>query len=146
MAGTTIYFSGAITGGREDVALYTRIIRALEAAGYRVFPGAVASEHVPVSGEDIDGSEIFQRDIGWIDESDVVVAEVSKPSTGVGYELAYALHQRQLPVICLWRPAYYPRCSAMVRGNPGIELISYTDGELDGMLETLVEALRIKFR
>lgn len=141
---TTIYFSGAITGGREDVALYGRIIRALEAAGYRVFPGAVASEHVPVSGEDIDGREIFARDIGWIDESDVVVAEVSKPSTGVGYEIAYALHARRIPVICTWRPAYSQRCSAMIRGNAGIALLEYTDAELDGMLERLVELLRIK--
>lgn len=146
MAGPTIYFSGAITGGREDVALYTRIIRALESAGYRVFPGAVASEHVPVSGEDIEGREIFQRDIGWIDESDVVVAEVSKPSTGVGYELAYARHERSLPVICLWRPAYSQRCSAMVCGNPGIELIPYSDGEIDAMLEKLFAALRMKLR
>jgi nucleoside 2-deoxyribosyltransferase len=141
---TTIYFSGAITGGREDVALYGRIIRAIESAGYRVFPGAVASEHVPVSGEDIDGREIFTRDIGWIDESDVVVAEVSKPSTGVGYEIAYALKTRGVPVICLWRPAYSERCSAMIRGNGEILLIEYREGELDGMLEELLEALRIK--
>lgn len=142
---TTIYFSGAITGGRDDVALYSRIIAALESAGYAVLPGAVASEHVPVSGEDIEGREIFERDIGWLDESDVVVAEVSRPSTGVGYEIAYALHGRSIPVICLWRPAYGPRCSAMIGGNRGIELISYADGELDGMLERLLEALRIKF-
>lgn len=143
---TTIYFSGAITGGREDVAHYRRIIEALDSAGYRVFPGAVASEHVPVSGEDIDGCEIFSRDLGWLDESDVVVAEVSKPSTGVGYEIAYARYRRQIPVICLWRPAYTERCTAMVRGDRGIELIRYVDGELDGMLQRLLETLRIKSR
>lgn len=140
----TIYFSGAITGGREDVGLYRRIVDALESEGYRVLAGAVAAEHVAASGEAMDGCEIFDRDLRWIDESDVVVAEVSKPSTGVGYEIAYARHERSIPVICLWRPAYTNRCTAMVRGDRGINLLTYADGDLDGMLGRLFEALRIK--
>jgi len=141
----TIYFSGAITGGREDVAYYKRIVDALEAAGYRVLAGAVAAEHVGAHGEALDGNAIFDRDLEWLDAADAVVAEVSKPSTGVGYEIAYARHRRGIPVICLFRPAWTPRPTAMVRGDRGIELIAYADGDLDGMLPRLLEALRIKF-
>src|SRR3954470_15969764 len=50
---TTIYFSGSITGGRDDVALYRRIVEALENDGHRVLAGAVAAEHVSASGESI---------------------------------------------------------------------------------------------
>ena len=75
-----------------------------------------------------------------------MVAEVSKPSTGVGYEIAYARHKRAIPVICLWRPAHSKRCTAMVRGDRGIELLTYADGDLDGMLQRLLETLRIKLR
>ena len=140
----TIYVSGAITGGREDVSHYRRIVEALESAGYRVLAGAVAAEHVAASGEPLDGCEIFDRDLRWLDAADILVAEVSKPSTGVGYEIAYARYHCRIPVVCLWRPAYTKQCTAMVRGDRGIELISYADGELDGVLETLLEALRIK--
>ena len=141
----TIYFSGAITGGREDVAHYRRIIDALESEGYRVLAGAVAAEHVGTAGEALARCDIYDRDLRWLDQSEAVVAEVSKPSTGVGYELAYARHWRRIPVICLWRPAYSDSCTAMVEGDRGIELLKYADGELEAVLPRLLEALRIKF-
>ena len=47
----TLYFAGAISGGRNDVALYREIIAALEADTHRVLAGAVAAEHVTSSGE-----------------------------------------------------------------------------------------------
>lgn len=34
--------------------------------------------------------EIRTKDINWLQESDVVVAETTHPSLGVGYELDYA--------------------------------------------------------
>jgi hypothetical protein len=63
----------------------------------------------------------------WIEEADVLVAEVSMPSTGVGYEIATARYRRDIPVICLYRPAYTKRCTAMVSGDLGIDLIEYAD-------------------
>jgi nucleoside 2-deoxyribosyltransferase len=140
----TIYFSGSITGGRDDVAHYRRIVEALETEGYRVLAGAVASEHVGPAGEALERSDIYERDLRWLDQSEAVVAEISKPSTGVGYELAYARHWRRIPVICLWRPAYSERCTAMIEGDRGIELLKYADGELDPVLPRLLEALRAK--
>lgn len=137
---TTIYFSGAISAGRADAAQYGRIIDALEREGYRVLAGAVAAEHVGAHGEDIEAAEIFARDLRWLDEADVLVAEVSMPSTGVGYEIGYARYVRDIPVICLYRPAYTKRCTAMVAGDARIHLIAYE--ELEEMLPRLLESLR----
>ena len=125
----TIYFSGSISGGRGDVGLYRKLIAALEADGYRVVAGAVAAEHVGDGGEALAMREIFERDLGWIDEANLMVAEVSVPSLGVGYEIAYARYRREIPVICLYRPAWTKRCSAMVAGDPGIEMIDYAENE-----------------
>ena len=123
----TIYFAGAISGGRADVALYREIIAALEADGHRVLAGAVAAEHVTSSGEVLDSCAIFDRDLGWIAAADILVAEVSMPSTGVGYEIATARYRVGIPVICLYRPAHTARCTAMVAGDCGIELIEYSE-------------------
>ena len=123
----TIYFAGAISGGRGDVAHYREIVSALEKDGYRVLAGAVAAEHVGADGERLESKAIFERDMGWVDEADVLVAEVSTPSTGVGYEIATARYRRDIPVICLYRPAYTKRCTAMVAGDTGIILIEYAD-------------------
>lgn len=123
----TIYFAGAISGGRSDVAHYREIVRALEDAGHRVLAGAVASEDVGSQGETLAPSAIFTRDLGWLAEADVLVAEVSMPSTGVGYEIASARYRYGKPVICLYRPAYTARCSAMVAGDAGVELLEYSE-------------------
>jgi nucleoside 2-deoxyribosyltransferase len=135
----TLYFAGAISGGRDDVALYRHIIAALKDEGYRVLAGAVAAEHVTASGEAIDSCAIFDRDLGWIAECDAVVAEVSMPSTGVGYEIATARYRHGIPVICLYRPAHTSRCTAMVAGDRDIELIEYSN--LSDLLPRLTVAL-----
>lgn len=140
----TIYFSGAITGGRADVAHYRRIVAALEADGHRVLAGAVASETVGNAGEAIDPCTVFERDLAWLDESDLVVAEVSVASLGVGYEIAYARYRREIPVICLWRPGSTKRCSAMIAGDRGIELIRYED--LEDAIAELLESVRARGR
>ncbi len=132
----TIYFSGSITGGRGDVAVYREIVYALRSAGYRVLAGAVAAEDVGASGERIAAHDIFERDLRWLDESDLLVAEVSTPSHGVGYEVAYARYRRQIPVICLTRT----RCSAMLAGDPAIELLEYA--ELAATIPRLLESIR----
>ncbi len=137
---TTIYFSGSITGGREDVELYQTIVAALEADGYRVLAGAVASGSVCAGGEEGNREKIFARDLGWLDKADLVVAEVSKPSHGVGYEIAYACHQREIPVICLFRPVHTKRCSVMIAGNPGLRFVEYAD--LPSLLPILRESVR----
>ena len=123
----TIYFAGAISGGRDDVAHYREIIAALEREGHRVLAGVVAAENVGADGERLESRAIFERDLEWIESADVLVAEVSKPSTGVGYEIATARYRRGIPVVCLYRPAYTKRCTAMVSGDGEIELIEYRD-------------------
>ena len=121
----TIYFGGSISGGREDAAHYRTLVTALEADGHRVLAGAVASESVGAGGEPLDSAAIFERDLRWIAEADLLVAEVSMPSTGVGYEIATARYRYGIPVICLYRPAYTKRCSAMVAGDREITLVAY---------------------
>ena len=138
----TIYFSGSISGGRGDVATYRRMIEALEKDGHRVIAGAVAAENVSAGGESLTAREIFERDMRWLEEADVLVAEVSTPSTGVGYEIAVARYVHDIPVICLYRPAFTSRCTAMVAGDSGIKLLEYTDDSLDDLLARLSRALR----
>src|SRR5207253_7030134 len=129
----------AISGGRADVAHYRRVVAALENDGHRVLAGAVASEDVGAGGESLDAETIFARDIAWLAEADLLVAEVSMPSTGVGYEIATMRYRHGKPVIALYRPAYTSRCTAMVSGDRGIELIEYDS--LADLLARLRQAL-----
>src|SRR5258708_23503590 len=126
-SGLAICFAGAISGGRADVSHYRHIVQALEDDGHYVLAGAVASEEVSAHGENIDAAAIWARDLSWIEEADVLVAEVSLPSTGVGYEVSAARYRYGKPVICLYRAGHTKRCSAMIAGDARVDLIEHEE-------------------
>uniref|UniRef100_A0A673ST63 2'-deoxynucleoside 5'-phosphate N-hydrolase 1 n=1 Tax=Suricata suricatta TaxID=37032 RepID=A0A673ST63_SURSU len=99
-----LYFCGSIRGGREDSALYGRIVSRLRRFG-TVLTEHVAAADLDARGEEASGGDrlIHERDLAWLQQADVVVAEVTQPSLGVGYELgrAVALNKR---ILCLFRP------------------------------------------
>jgi nucleoside 2-deoxyribosyltransferase len=119
-----VYFSCSLTGGRHDQATYAAIVQDLEAAGHHVPTAHLAAPDVMDLERVVDPAEVYQRDIEWIQECDAVVAEVSTPSHGVGYEIAYALSLRK-PVLCCHRQE--ARVSKMLTGNdsPGMVVKPY---------------------
>ena len=119
-----IYFAGSIRGGREDAVLYEQLISYLKTFG------EVLTEHVgdpALSSLGDDGpsdSFIHNRDLEWLMAADVIVAEVTTVSTGVGYEIGRAVEAGK-PVLCLFRPGAGKNLSAMIAGCLDIELINY---------------------
>jgi 2'-deoxynucleoside 5'-phosphate N-hydrolase len=123
-----IYFAGSIRGGREDVALYQSIIAYLSSFG-KVLTEHVGDPSLSEKGDDgPDDRFIFKRDMAWLLESNVLVAEVTMPSLGVGYELGRAVAMKK-PVLCLHRLASTRLLSAMIAGNPQIQTAEYSSIE-----------------
>ena len=111
-----IYFAGAIRGGRDDAKLYKEIIT------YLGNIGQVLTEHVGDKNLDNKGekggidTEIYQRDMKWLQSADAIIADVTTPSLGVGYELGIA-EKLKKPTLCLYRPSETYHLSAMINGN-----------------------------
>jgi len=126
-----IYFAGSITGGRDDKDLYSEIIKKLGSFG-KVLTEHVGDKNLSSHGEvGLSGKEIHSRDVQWLTDSDVVIAEVTTTSLGVGYELGIA-ESLQKKILCLHREQEGKRLSAMIAGNPKFIVRSYKDiGELD---------------
>ena len=121
-----IYFSCSITGGRADEAIYTALVDDLQARGHEVVNAHLARQGVVLLEQRLDPREVYQRDVFWIKGCDALVAEVSTPSHGVGYEIALALTLRK-PVLCLYRQG--ARVSKMITGNdePTMTVATYAD-------------------
>jgi len=122
-----IYFACAIVGGRQDETIYTEIVQAFIDDGHEVPTAANAGLQGAKGLEaDMAPKDVYTRDTGWIDECEVLVAEVSTPSHGVGYEISYAL-ERGKPVLCIARRGV--RVSKMITGNtiPGMQFGDYAD-------------------
>lgn len=128
MKDTLIYFCGSIKGGREYAERYRDIIGMLESYG------KVLTEHIgdqeDVSPVDAGQSDkyIHDRDMLWIREAKLLVAEVTVPSLGVGYEIGRAIELGK-PVLCLFDSSSGRTLSAMIAGSEGVEMHEYTATE-----------------
>ncbi len=123
-----IYFAGAIRGGRADAVLYHELIRFLEGFG-QVLTEHVGDTSLTERGDDgPDDRTIHDRDMAWLETCDAVVAEVTIPSLGVGYELGWAT-ALQKPVLALYRPGKGRNLSAMIAGSRGLVTECYSDME-----------------
>ena len=111
-----IYFAGAIRGGREDAKTYHKIIKYLNNK-HQILTEHIGNPSVDWQGEiKLTNREIYIRDMDWLKEAKAVIAEVSTPSLGVGYELAIA-EKLAIPVLCLYKFKKDKSISAMILGN-----------------------------
>ncbi len=119
-----IYFAGAIRGGRDETENYNKIITYLSSKA-EVLTEHVGSSTLTTIGETrLSDGEIFIRDMDWLQSADLIIAEVTTPSLGVGYELGIA-EKLNIPVLCLYRKIKGKRLSAMISGNEKFKCQAY---------------------
>lgn len=127
-----VYFAGSIRGGRADEQLYRSIISHIQ------LTDTVLTEHVGnlelskleepfINDQHHNDAKtdalIYHQDTQWLKECDIVIAECSTPSLGVGYELAFAEHLGK-PCHLLYNKVKRS-LSAMLAGNTYFHLHPY---------------------
>lgn len=119
-----IYFAGSIRGGRVDKEFYLHLIKHLAQYG-QVLTEHVGDGNLTEFGEDGPSDVwIYNRDLDWISQSDIIIAEVSTPSLGVGYEIGKAENMNK-KMLCLYRNQQNKRLSAMISGNSNVKIARY---------------------
>ncbi len=123
-----IYFACSITGGRDFESMYQAIVNALTEDSHMVPTAHLAESGVMALEAVIDPLEVYARDVTWIRDCDVLIAEVSMPSHGVGYEIGFSLGLGK-PVLALYKEGR--KVSKMISGNPDSNLmvVSYQSPE-----------------
>lgn len=123
-----IYFAGSIRGGREDADLYLQIISYLKTFG-EVLTEHIGDPKLTHLGDDGPTDRyIHDRDLKWLLAADVLIAEVTTVSMGVGYEIGRAVETGK-KVLCLFRPDSGRNLSAMITGCHNLELKNYSGVE-----------------
>ena len=133
-----VYFAGSIRGGRVDAGLYHRIITYIQRTD------VVLTEHVGKTdlslmeqGRERD-ARIYDQDTAWLRESDVLIAECTCPSLGVGYELAYA-EARGIPCHIFY-DCGKTQLSAMLTGDPYFHIHPYRlEQEIYPLLDQILQ-------
>lgn len=131
-----IYFAGSIRGGRVDADLYRRLIEYMQKTDV-VLTEHIGSPHLNLMEQGKRDADIYDQDMAWLRESDLLVAECTCPSLGVGYELAYA---EKIGKPChIFYDRTKTQLSAMLTGNPYFHIHPYEEESeiyaiLDGIL------------
>jgi nucleoside 2-deoxyribosyltransferase len=133
-----IYFSCSITGGREDEHVYQRIVNYLIENGHDVPTARLASNDVMKNGSDLNAVDVYQRDMEWVRNCDTLIAEVSTPSHGVGYEIAVAIYLGKYVMCCYHKDK---KISKIISGNTNenVRVFAYkSEDELISEIESFL--------
>ena len=127
-----VYFAGSIRGGRDDAQYYKDLISYIKSKNVIVLTEHIGDNNLLKNEKNLTDKEIYLRDINWMKEADLLIAECTRPSLGVGYELAFA-EKLEKPVNVLYRKKEC-HLSAMISGNEYFKVFSY---------ETIEDAFKI---
>ena len=131
-----IYFAGSIRGGRIDAELYGRLIKHMQKDNI-VLTEHIGSPHLNLMEQGKRDIDIYNEDTAWLRESDIVIAECTCPSLGVGYEMAYA---EKLGKPChIFYDKSKTQLSAMLTGNPYFSIHPYeSESEIYNTLNSIL--------
>lgn len=120
---SNVYFAASIRGGREQRQLYHDIISCLKLK-FNVLTEHIADENLEKYEHEKNDEAIYKHDINLIFNCDLLIAECSTPSLGVGYEIAFA-EKLNKPIIVF----YNNECnlSAMIKGNNNVKIYQYNN-------------------
>ena len=120
-----IYCAGPIRGDVTYQKFFTKAIDYIESQGHTVLSefSTKFSSTIPLTDK-----QTYKRDLKWIDGSKLMIAEISGPSLGVGFEIAYAIFQRKLPVLAICN-SEMKNLSSMLSGcdSPLLTIQKYRD-------------------
>ncbi len=136
-----IFFAASIRGGRANQPNFEIITEELKKYG-TLDSDHVSNTNMSQFGEtSMSATEISEREKTSVKESDVMVAEVTSPSLGVGYLVSYATSLNK-KVFALYNGENSLKLSAMIKGDSLVTVQTYTnDEELKEVLKNCFNSL-----
>jgi hypothetical protein len=126
-----IYFGFTVAGDRSTIEIARRVVQVLEELGHEVLTRHLVSDNAWEADRSIGPRDIYRRDMAWLEECQLFVAEVSGSSFGIGFEAGYVLGATDKNVVLLYRRDLEKKISLLITGNthPNCTLVPYTNIE-----------------
>lgn len=116
----TVYLACTVRGDRGGVAAGRAICERLQLAGHEVLTTHLLADDVEAAESELTERDVFERDLDWLTRCDVLVAEASGSSYGVGFEVGYVLGRAPATgqrVVLLYDRARRHAISRLITGN-----------------------------
>lgn len=135
-----IYFGFTMAGDRSSLETARAMVRLLEELGHQVLTRHLVEDSARQSDRALGPPQVYERDMRWLDESDIFIAEVSGSSFGLGYEAGHILGATGKRAILFYRHDVESRISLLITGNshPRCTVVPYsTSAEIEAVLRSL---------
>ena len=129
-----IYLACTVRGDRGAVAALRGLVASVEAAGHVVLTKHLLDDNVESAESELTERQVYERDIAWLEACDVLIADASGSSFGVGFEVGYVLarsDRTQQRVLLLYSASREHAVSRLIVGNahPRCEVQKYENPE-----------------
>lgn len=130
-----VYFSASSLDS-QSFDLYEKIAKCIDQAGGKILFNWLRDK------KKLSPQEVFNEATEGIKSADVLVAEISIPSTGVGQQIAYSISNK-IPVIALVnKDAKKPSRFTLGTESELLHIINYDEANLTNQLKNIFEKLR----
>jgi nucleoside 2-deoxyribosyltransferase len=123
-----IYFGFTVAGDRSAVMAARKIVGILEEMRHEVLTRHLVEDNAWEADRSITPKEVYRRDMRWLEQCDMFIAEVSGSSFGLGFETGYLLGATTKKVVLFYRRDVENKISLLITGNshPNCKLVPYS--------------------
>ena len=123
-----IYFGFTVAGDRSSIDAARKIVALLQEKGHDVLTEHLVHDDAWSKDRLIPAQQVYQRDMKWLEQCDLFLAEVSGSSFGLGFEAGYMLGGSSKKVILFYKREIAHKISLLITGNshPNCVLVPYT--------------------
>jgi hypothetical protein len=126
-----IYFGFTVAGDRSSIDTARKVVHQLEEMGHEVLTRHLVSDNAWEADRSVSPQDVYRRDMAWLGQCELFIAEVSGSSFGLGFETGYMLGATSKKVVLLYRRDVEQRISLLITGNahPNCTLVPYANVE-----------------
>jgi 2'-deoxynucleoside 5'-phosphate N-hydrolase len=135
-----IYLACTVRGDRSGVKAGREIARHLQHRGHEILTTHLLADDVDDAEAAVTERDVFERDMEWLSQCEVLVAEASGSSFGVGFEVGYILGRARESgqrVLLLYESARRASVSRLIVGNCDAACVTLGYESLDEVLAFL---------
>jgi hypothetical protein len=129
-----IYLACTVRGDRGGVLAGRAICERLERHGHEVQTKHLLADNVETAESQLTERDVFRRDMAWLTGCNVLVAEASGSSYGVGFEVGYVLgraHASGQRVVLIYNTARRDKISRLITGNDDAACTTFGYGSIE---------------
>ena len=133
-----IYLACTVRGDRAAIGTARALADAIEGLGHIILTRHLLEDDVDTREGTLTERQVFERDLRWLEAADVLIAEASGSSYGVGFEVGYVIgraDQTCQRVLLLYDASRRSSVSRLIAGNTHPACTTYPYRSAEDLLQ-----------